>query len=127
MVSCLRNFDRRLHVFGNDRFSTLNNLLVCQLFNTLKLRIPLSLLNHSYDLESRLLFDLWTLVRTDVYLYLVYLNDLATAAIVLMLRLVFGVNQTLEAREIMTAHELYFLVATRHKEYDNKENDEAVD
>ena len=126
MFSLLRNFDRRLHVFGNDCLSPLNNLLVCQLFNTLKLGIPQ--LNHSYYLESRLLFDLWTLVRNDVDLYLVYLNDLATAAIVLVLRLVFGrVNQTLEAREILTAHELYFLVATRHEEYDNKENDEAVD
>ena len=100
--------------------SPLNNLLVCQLLNTLKLGIPL--LNHSYDLESRLLFNLWTLVGTDVDMYMVYLNDLAA-----VLMLVVGVNQTFEAREIMTAHELYFLVATRHKEYDNKENDEAVD
>ena len=88
-------------------------MLVCQLFNNLKLGIPL--LNHSYDLESRLLFDLWTLVRTDVDMYMLYLNDLAA-----VLMLVVGVNQTLEAREIMPAHELYFLVATRRKENDNK-------
>lgn len=54
---------------------------------------------------------MWTLVRIDVYMDLVDLNDLATVLIL--------VNEIIEAREMTNAKERHFLMATRQEEYDD--------